>query len=136
MPVTFIWPGLLWGLLLVPAVLALYARLLRRALPASLPHPVTPLVAIAASHGNRFTRYLPAAAGHRHPPLRRPEQHRHRSAGGRRDRSPPRGHGVHRRRGTAVYAGQRVDPGRVARRDYAAGDRSPDRRDVSSRVFG
>src|SRR3989304_5864933 len=61
MPVTFIWPGLLWGLLLVPAVLALYVRLLRRALPASLPHPVTPLVAIAASHGKRFTRYLPAA---------------------------------------------------------------------------
>src|SRR4030066_87325 len=61
MPVTFIWPGFLWGLLLVPAVLALYVRLLRRALPASLPHPVTPLVAIAASHGKRFTRYLPAA---------------------------------------------------------------------------
>src|SRR3990170_4243685 len=61
MPVTFIWPGLLWGLLLVPAVLALYVRLLRRALPASLPHPVTPLVAIAASRGSRFTRYLPAA---------------------------------------------------------------------------
>src|SRR3989337_2585206 len=61
MPVTFIWPGLLWGLLLVPAVLALYVRLLRRALLESLPHPYTPLVAIAASHGNRFTRYLPAA---------------------------------------------------------------------------
>src|SRR3989304_1207588 len=61
MPVTFIWPGFLWGLLLVPAVLALYVRQLRRALPASLPHPVPPLVAIAASHGNRFTRYLPAA---------------------------------------------------------------------------
>src|SRR3990170_2309087 len=61
MPVTFIWPGLLWGLLLVPAVLALYMRLLRRALPESLPHPYTPLVAIAASHGKRFTRYLPAA---------------------------------------------------------------------------
>src|SRR3990172_3818519 len=60
MPVTFIWPGLLWGLLLVPAVLALYVRLLRRALPTSLPHPVTPLVAIAASRGNRFPRYLPA----------------------------------------------------------------------------
>src|SRR3989304_8374855 len=61
MPVTFIWPGFLWGLPLAPAVLALYVRQLRRALPASLPHPVTPLVAIAASHGNRFTRYLPAA---------------------------------------------------------------------------
>ena len=61
MPVTFLWPGLLWGLLLVPAVLALYVRLLRRALPESLPHPYTPVAAIAASRGNRFTRYLPAA---------------------------------------------------------------------------
>src|SRR3989304_7888883 len=60
MPVTFIWPGLLWGLLLVPAVLALYVPLLRRALLESLPHPYTPIAAIAASRGNRFTRYLPA----------------------------------------------------------------------------
>src|SRR3989304_6364096 len=46
MPVTFIWPGLLWGLLLVPAVLALYVRLLRRALaPAGVgvARPVVPL---------------------------------------------------------------------------------------------
>src|SRR3989337_2048865 len=59
MPVPFIWPGFLWGLLLVPAVLALYVRQLRRALPAALPHPVTPPVAITATDSDQITNEPP-----------------------------------------------------------------------------
>lgn len=61
MPASFIWPGLLWGLLLIPALLAIYVRLLRRGLVQSIPHPYTPVAAMAASRGSRFIRYLPTA---------------------------------------------------------------------------
>src|SRR3989304_4722532 len=230
MPVTFIWPGLLWGLLLVPAVLALYVRLLRRALaPAGVgvARPVVPLpvpadrsaiiLAIDSSGSMRSQDILPtrldaakaaakdfvaalpnrvrlglvmfggyalllvppgtdrprileavdglgfvrrtaigeglleavvalpersrpgldgtlpppsgppppgpAAPRLRHPPPRRPQQPRHRSTGGRGDRPPPGGDGLHHRRGAAVHAGQRLYALRVPLLIYAVGNR-------------
>ncbi len=60
MPVTFLWPVLLTGLLLVPLLLAVYVRLLRR--PRSiLPYPTTALAAVAMRRRNRFATYLPPA---------------------------------------------------------------------------
>ncbi len=58
MPLTFLWPVLLTGLLLVPLVLAVYVRLLRRP-RAILPYSTTALAAAAMRHRNRFATYLP-----------------------------------------------------------------------------
>lgn len=60
MPVTFHWPGLLWGLLLVPALVAVYARVLRWPRRHPVFHPFTAMAAAADSRGARFTRHLPA----------------------------------------------------------------------------
>ncbi len=61
MPITFLWPGILWGALVVPLTVLLYIRLLRRGRPEAVPHPYTSLIVLAAANGNRLTRYLSAA---------------------------------------------------------------------------
>ncbi|MDQ7849017.1 MAG: VWA domain-containing protein [Armatimonadota bacterium] len=59
MDVPFIWPGVLWGLLLVPLVLASYIRLRRQGRRVAVLHPNTALAARAQMQGRRITRHLP-----------------------------------------------------------------------------
>jgi Ca-activated chloride channel family protein len=61
MSVTFIWPSLLWGFLLIPVLLAIYLRVMRR--PVTLPVAYSTAVAAAdaALRGSRMHRHLPAA---------------------------------------------------------------------------
>jgi Ca-activated chloride channel family protein len=58
-PITFIWPGALAGLIVIPALLALYVQLRRRAWRRALPYPPTGLAAEAAAAGGRARRYAP-----------------------------------------------------------------------------
>lgn len=61
MLLTFRWPVILWGMLLIPLLAALYFRLLRR----QAAHPVTfstqQALARAAAASGRFRRHLPTA---------------------------------------------------------------------------
>ncbi|MGH2426351.1 MAG: VWA domain-containing protein [bacterium] len=61
MRITFLWPALLWGLLLIPLLAVLYVRVLRR--PAR--HPVSfstqGTIAHAAAASQRFRRHMGAA---------------------------------------------------------------------------
>ena len=61
MSVTFIWPSLLWGFLLIPILLTIYLRVMRR--PVTLPVAYSTAVAAAdaAARGSRMPRHLPAA---------------------------------------------------------------------------
>jgi Ca-activated chloride channel family protein len=61
MPLGFLWPALLWGLLLVPAALGVYVWALRRPPRLPLAFPDGPRLAFAAAAGRRWTRHLPAA---------------------------------------------------------------------------
>lgn len=61
MSLTFLWPALLWGLLLVPPLVWGYVRLQRRPSPHPVAFPNVPLLAAAASRGSGFRRHLPAA---------------------------------------------------------------------------
>ncbi len=61
MPVSFLWPALLWGLLLVPAALGVYVWALRRPPRAPLAFPDGSRLAASATAGRRWTRHLPAA---------------------------------------------------------------------------
>jgi len=56
----FLWPAFLWGLLLVPALAAGYAWMLRRRAPQSITFPALEMVAAADRRGRR--RRLTAAA--------------------------------------------------------------------------
>lgn len=59
MDVPFIWPGVLWGLLLVPLVVALYVRLRRQGRRGAVLHSNTAVAALAQVRGRRLTRHLP-----------------------------------------------------------------------------
>jgi len=61
MPLGFLWPALLWGLLLVPAALGVYVWALRRPPRSPVAFPDGPRLAFAAAAGRRWTRHLPAA---------------------------------------------------------------------------
>ncbi|HSB81519.1 MAG TPA: VWA domain-containing protein [Candidatus Methylomirabilis sp.] len=56
---TFLWPDLLWLLLLMPALVALYIFLLRRKKKAALRYASLSLVKEAMGAGQRFRRHLP-----------------------------------------------------------------------------
>jgi len=56
----FIWPTLLWALALVPVLIALYMRAIRRRPAASVRYPNMELLAAAAARSNAFRRHLPA----------------------------------------------------------------------------
>ena len=56
---TFLWPDLLWLLLLVPALVALYLFLLRRKKKAALRYASLSLVKEAMGAGQRFRRHVP-----------------------------------------------------------------------------
>ncbi len=60
MPVGFLWPALLWGLLLIPLLVVLYLRMLRRAPPTALSFPDVPTVVVAMARGGGVRRHLPA----------------------------------------------------------------------------
>ncbi|HEV2283539.1 MAG TPA: VWA domain-containing protein [bacterium] len=49
----FLWPGFLWGLLLVPALAAGYVSMLRRRVPQSITFPALEIVAAADRRGRR-----------------------------------------------------------------------------------
>jgi len=59
--VTFLWPILLWGLLIVPVILGLYLWVRRRALRQPVRYPTTPLAATAMLQARRARRYVPIA---------------------------------------------------------------------------
>jgi len=61
MSLPFVWPVLLWGLLLVPLLVAGYVRLQRRPSPHPVAFPNAPLLAAAMARGGRIRRHLPAA---------------------------------------------------------------------------
>ncbi len=61
MNVTFVWPVLLWGLLLAPLLVAGYVRLQRRPAPRPITFPNATLLAAAMARGGRLRRHLPAA---------------------------------------------------------------------------
>ncbi|MDR5683593.1 MAG: VWA domain-containing protein [Armatimonadota bacterium] len=58
---TFKWPAMLWGVLLVPLLGALYVTLLRRRNPRTVSHTDIAFVAAAASQSRTWRRHLPAA---------------------------------------------------------------------------
>src|SRR5690348_10596979 len=59
MPLSFLWPGFLWGLLLVPALAACYLWMLRRRGPLSITYPALEIAAAADRHARR-RRVTPA----------------------------------------------------------------------------
>ncbi len=61
MTLTFQWPSLLWGLLLIPLLVLLYLRLLRRAPRHSIAFPNAPALAAAMARAGRLRRHLPPA---------------------------------------------------------------------------
>lgn len=61
MTLTFQWPSLLWALLLVPVLVLLYLRLLRRRPRNPIVFPNAPALAAAMAHGGRLRRHLPPA---------------------------------------------------------------------------
>jgi Ca-activated chloride channel family protein len=60
--IEFIWPTLLWLLILVPAAIFVYVRLLRRAAARAIVFPDLGVVAAAAAEAPRWRRHLAAAA--------------------------------------------------------------------------
>ena len=58
---TFQWPLMLWALLTVPALIALYLLILRRKRQAALRYANLGLVREALSPGNRLRRHIPPA---------------------------------------------------------------------------
>lgn len=60
MPLTFLWPALLWGFLLIPLLVLLYLRMLRRAPRVALSFPDVATVMAAVARGGRDRRHLPA----------------------------------------------------------------------------
>lgn len=56
----FLWPEALWGLILVPVLVAVYCALQRRRPAANLIHPDLGLIAAAAAHARPFRRHLAA----------------------------------------------------------------------------
>ena len=58
---SFLWPALLYGLLLLPAMAAAYVLLLRRRSRLSVTFPTLELVAAAVDTRHRVRRHLPAA---------------------------------------------------------------------------
>jgi len=56
---TFLWPEMLWLLLLVPAVVTAYALLMRRKKEAALRYASLSLIRDALSAGQRFRRHIP-----------------------------------------------------------------------------
>jgi Ca-activated chloride channel family protein len=56
---TFLWPEMLWLLLLVPAVVTAYAMLMRRKKEAALRYASLSLIRDAMSAGQRFRRHIP-----------------------------------------------------------------------------
>lgn len=60
MPLDFLWPALLWGLLLIPTLAAFYLWTLRRPLRAAVAFPDVPTLAVAAARARRWVRHLPA----------------------------------------------------------------------------
>ena len=56
---TFLWPGMLWLLLAVPALVALYILLLRRKKKAALRYASLNIVKEALGAGQRFRRHVP-----------------------------------------------------------------------------
>jgi Ca-activated chloride channel family protein len=56
---TFLWPEMLWLLLLVPAVVTAYALLMRRKKEAALRYASLSLIRDAMSAGQRFRRHIP-----------------------------------------------------------------------------
>jgi Ca-activated chloride channel homolog len=56
---TFLWPGMLWLMLLVPIVVVVYALLLRRKKKAALRYASLSLIKDALSAGQRFRRHMP-----------------------------------------------------------------------------
>ncbi|MFN2644818.1 MAG: VWA domain-containing protein, partial [Burkholderiales bacterium] len=58
---TFLWPSALWLLVLVPAMVALYVRLLGRKKKAALAYSNLALVRSALGAGSRWRRHLPPA---------------------------------------------------------------------------
>lgn len=56
---TFLWPQMLWLLLLIPALTAAYFYLLRRKKLAALRHANLPLVKLAVGRGATWRRHLP-----------------------------------------------------------------------------
>lgn len=58
---TFLWPALLWGLILVPLLLLGYLQLQRRPAPRPLAFPNVPLLEAAMARGRGIRRHLPAA---------------------------------------------------------------------------
>ncbi len=56
---TFLWPGMLWLLLAVPALVAVYVFLLRRKKKAALRYASLSLVKEALGGGQRFRRHVP-----------------------------------------------------------------------------
>jgi len=61
MTLTFQWPVLLWGLLLVPLLVLLYLRLLRRPPRHPIAFPNAPALAAAMARAGRLRRHLPPA---------------------------------------------------------------------------
>jgi len=59
-PAGFLWPALLWGLLLIPLLVALYLRMLRRGPRTAFPFPDVATVSAAVARGGRVRRHLPA----------------------------------------------------------------------------
>jgi Ca-activated chloride channel family protein len=56
---TFLWPGMLWLLMAVPALVAVYVLLLRRKKKAALRYASLSLVKEALGAGQRFRRHVP-----------------------------------------------------------------------------
>jgi Ca-activated chloride channel family protein len=56
---TFLWPELLWVLLLVPVIVGIYLLLLRRKQKLALRYASLSMVREAQSVGNRFRRHVP-----------------------------------------------------------------------------
>jgi Ca-activated chloride channel family protein len=61
MSMTFVWPVLLWSLLLIPLMAGLYVWLLRRPSKHPVGYPNVLALAAAAGRGNQVRRHLPAA---------------------------------------------------------------------------
>lgn len=59
--VSFRWPGALWGLLLLPALAALYADLVRRRSRRTWVHPDVATLVQAVAQGRRWRQHAPAA---------------------------------------------------------------------------
>ena len=60
MNITFIWPAFSWGFLLLPLLVVLYVRLLRKHTPYAVSFSTAATLRVALAKGGRFRRHLPA----------------------------------------------------------------------------